>query len=175
MAALVRACEARDFPAKAVLVISNKPDASGIELAERLGVPVRTCDHTQFASKADFENALCDLLDAAQPDIICLAGFMRILGPTYFARIKVPTLNIHPSLLPKYKGLNTHRAALEAGDAEHGCSVHAVTDKLDDGDILSQRRIPILPDDTVETLTARLKPEEHIAYPEAVRKLCASL
>ena len=160
-----------DHPARAVLVVSNDPDAGGLAKAQKLGIPTASVDHKPFGKdRAAFEAALQDTLEAAAPDIICLAGFMRILTPDFTAKWDGRMLNIHPSLLPKYKGLHTHARALEAGDTEHGCSVHEVTAALDDGPILGQARLSVSPDDTPDTLAARLLPLEHALYPAVLRR-----
>lgn len=170
MVALVRSMQG-DHPARPVLVLSNDPDAGGLDKARGLGVPTMAIDHKPFGKdRAAFETALQQALAAAQPDIICLAGFMRILTPDFTARWAGRMLNIHPSLLPKYKGLHTHARALEAGDTEHGCSVHEVTAALDDGPILGQARLTIAPDDTPVTLATRLLPLEHQLYPLVLRR-----
>lgn len=171
MQALINACANPDFPAEVAAVISNKADAGGLAIAHDHNIPTRVISHKDFASKAAFETALTDIINSYDPDIVCLAGFMRVLGSTYFERVSVPTLNIHPSLLPKHKGLHTHEAVLAAGDAEHGCTVHIVTPELDDGEIIVQKSIPVLAGDTPDTLAARLLVEEHKAYAEAVAVL----
>lgn len=160
-----------DHPCKPCLVLSNNPDAGGLERAQSHGIPTAAVDHRPFGrDRAAFEAALSGpLLDAA-PDIIALAGFMRVLTPEFVTRYSGRMLNIHPSLLPKYKGLYTHARAIEAGDAEAGCSVHEVTPELDDGPILGQARVPILPGDTSETLAARVLPLEHALYPAVLRR-----
>ncbi len=173
MKALIAACEQPDFPATVSLVISNVPNAGGIEYAQQHGIPTLVINHKDFENRAAFEAELCAALKDI--DLVCLAGFMRILGPTFFQLNKIPVLNIHPSLLPKHKGLHTHEAVLEAGDQVHGCTVHIVTPELDDGDIIVQRQVPVLAEDTSEILAARVLIEEHKAYPEAVRLLAARL
>lgn len=160
-----------DHPARPVLVISNDPDAGGLAKARAMSIPTFAVDHKPFGKdRAGFEAALQQALAAAKPDIICLAGFMRILTPEFTAQWEGRMLNIHPSLLPKYKGLHTHARAIEAGDAEHGCTVHEVTAALDDGPILGQARIPIEDGDTPDTLAARLLPMEHKLYPAVLRR-----
>ena len=160
-----------DHPARPVLVISNVPDAGGLSKAEALGVPTAVVDHKAFGKDREaFEAELDRVLAAADPDIVCLAGFMRILTPEFTRKWEGKTLNIHPSLLPKYKGLHTHERAIEAGDTEHGCSVHEVTAELDGGPILGQAMIAIRPDDTAESLAARLLEWEHKLYPEVLRR-----
>ncbi|MFQ6548175.1 phosphoribosylglycinamide formyltransferase [Aestuariibius sp. 2305UL40-4] len=172
MEALVRSMTG-DHPARPVLVVSNVPGAGGLDRAARLGVPTATVDHRAFDSRAAFETALQDILTKARPDLICLAGFMRILTPTFVKRWPGQILNIHPSLLPKYPGLHTHARALEAGDTEHGATVHEVTPVLDDGPILGQIRLPILGSDTPETLAKRLLPLEHDLYARVLRRVAA--
>ncbi len=160
-----------DHPARPVLVLSNVPDASGLVKAQDLGIPTASVDHRPYGKDRDaFDAELTRVLIAAQPDVICLAGFMRILTPGFTARWADRLLNIHPSLLPKYKGLDTHARAIEAGDAEAGCTVHQVTAELDDGPILGQARVPILPDDTADTLAARVLPMEHRLYPLVLQR-----
>ena len=165
METLVRSM-AGDHPARACLVLSNRPGAGGLAKAEALGVETAVVDHKPFAGdRAAFEAELQDTLIKARPDIICLAGFMRILTPDFVGNWAGRMLNIHPSLLPKYRGLNTHARAIEAGDDEAGCTVHVVTGDLDDGPILGQARVPILTGDTAEDLAARVLVQEHRLYP----------
>lgn len=171
MLALIRDMAERDHPAKPVLVLSNDPAAAGLQRAADLGVATAAVDHRPFGrDRAAFEAALLEPLLAAGPDIICLAGFMRILTPGFVTRFQGRMLNIHPSLLPKYPGLHTHQRALDAGDAEAGCSVHEVTADLDAGPILGQARVPVLPGDTAETLAARVLTQEHRLYPAVLRR-----
>lgn len=159
-----------DHPARPVLVLSNDPAAAGLARAEGLGVPTAAVDHRPFGRDcAAFEAALAVPLQAAAPDLVCLAGFMRILTPAFVARW--PMVNIHPSLLPAYPGLDTHARALAAGDAEAGCTVHEVTADLDAGPILGQARVPVLPGDTPEALAARVLAAEHRLYPAVLRRL----
>lgn len=173
MVALVRSMTG-DHPARPVLVASNDPAAKGLERAADLGVPVAAVDHRPFkGDRAAFEAALLRPILAARPDILCLAGFMRVLTAGFVGRFAGRMLNIHPSLLPRYPGLHTHRRALEAGDAEAGCTVHEVTPVLDDGPILGQARVPILPGDTAETLAARVLVMEHRLYPAVLRRFAA--
>ncbi len=161
-----------DHPARPVLVLSNRPDAGGLEKASSRGIATAVVDHKSFADRENFEAALTAELEAISPDIICLAGFMRILTPDFVARWEGQILNIHPSLLPKYPGLRTHARALEAGDTEAGCSVHLVTPDLDAGPILGQARVPIVTGDTPETLAARVLVEEHRLYPSVLKAFC---
>ncbi|WP_108482461.1 phosphoribosylglycinamide formyltransferase [Oceaniglobus ichthyenteri] len=164
-----------DHPARPVLVVSNTPDAGGLAKAADMGVPTAIVDHRPFrGDRVAFEQALHETLIAARPDIICLAGFMRILTPGFVARWQGRILNIHPALLPKYRGLNTHARAIEAGDDAAGCSVHLVTAELDDGPVLGQTPVPILPGDTSDTLAARVLSAEHRLYPAVLRQFAAA-
>lgn len=163
-----------DHPARPVLVASNDPDAGGLIKAAEMGVPIAAIDHRQFrGDRPGFEAALLAPLLAAEPDVICLAGFMRILTSDFVQRFAGRMLNIHPSLLPKYPGLNTHARAIEAGDSEAGCTVHEVIPDLDAGPILGQARVPILPGDTPADLAARVLIEEHQLYPAMLRQFLA--
>jgi phosphoribosylglycinamide formyltransferase-1 len=163
-----------DHPARPVLVLSNVPGAAGLDHARERGVPVAVVDHRPFrGDRAAFEAALERVLAEARPDIICLAGFMRILTPAFVARHEGRILNIHPSLLPKYPGLDTHARALAAGDEEAGCSVHVVTGELDAGPLLGQARVPVAAGDTPETLAARVLDMEHRLYPAVLRRYAA--
>ncbi|QYX55674.1 phosphoribosylglycinamide formyltransferase [Roseovarius sp. SCSIO 43702] len=160
-----------DHPARPVLVLSNVPGAGGLAKAEAREVETAVVDHRKFhGDRTAFEQALHERLEQAEPDIVCLAGFMRILEDWFVARWDGKMLNIHPSLLPKYPGLDTHARALEAGDAEAGCTVHEVTAELDAGPILGQARVPVKPGDTPETLAARVLRQEHVLYPKVLRR-----
>ncbi|MAQ82523.1 MAG: phosphoribosylglycinamide formyltransferase [Maritimibacter sp.] len=160
-----------DHPARAVLVGSNDPQAGGLAKAADMGIETFAVDHRPFkGDRPAFEAALRERIDAARPDILCLAGFMRILTAGFIQAYEGRMLNIHPSLLPKYKGLHTHERALEAGDAWHGCTVHEVTAELDDGPILGQARVPVEPGDTPDTLAARVLTMEHRLYPAVLRR-----
>lgn len=173
MVALVESMVA-DHPARPVLVLSNVPGAGGLDKAHALGVPTAVVDHRPHGKDRDaFEAALQAELDKVRPDILCLAGFMRVLTEGFVSRWEGRMLNIHPSLLPKYRGLNTHARAIEAGDAEAGCTVHEVTAELDGGPVLGQARVPILPGDTAQTLAARILPMEHRLYPAVLRRYAA--
>ena len=163
-----------DHPARPCVVLSNRPGAGGLARAEALGVPGRAIDHTAFDSRAAFDQALLAALDEHAPDILCLAGFMRVLTPEFTAHWAGRCLNIHPSLLPKYPGLRTHARALEAGDAHHGCSVHEVTEVLDGGPILGQARLSIRPGENAEDLAARVLPLEHRLYPMVLRRYASA-
>lgn len=172
MLALVRDMTG-DHPARPVLVAANDPAAAGLARAQALGIPTAALDHRAHAGRAQFEEALARRIDAARPDILCLAGFMRILTPGFVARYAGRMLNIHPSLLPRYPGIDTHARALAAGDTEAGCTVHEVTAALDAGPILGQARVPILPGDTPDTLAARVLGVEHHLYPAVLRRFAA--
>ncbi|WP_347916983.1 phosphoribosylglycinamide formyltransferase [Paracoccus marcusii] len=163
-----------DHPARPVLVASNDPQAGGLARAAELGVPTASVDHRDFPrDRAGFEQALLQPLLAARPDIICLAGFMRILTPDFVQRFQGRMLNIHPSLLPKYPGLDTHARAIAAGDAEAGCTVHLVTPELDAGPALGQARVPIMPGDNAATLATRVLVQEHRLYPAVLRRFAS--
>ena len=173
MLALVRSMTG-DHPARPVLVASNDPQAAGLARAADLGVATAAVDHRPFkGDRAAFEAELLKPLLAARPDILCLAGFMRVLTAGFVDHFTGRMLNIHPSLLPKYPGLHTHQRALDAGDAEAGCTVHEVTSVLDDGPILGQARVPVLPGDTAEALAARVLVMEHRLYPAVLRRFAA--
>jgi phosphoribosylglycinamide formyltransferase-1 len=163
-----------DHPARAVLVGSNDPDAGGLKKAADMGVDTFAVDHRPFKGDREaFQAELLTHLKAAQPDIVCLAGFMRVLTESFVREFDGRMLNIHPSLLPKYKGLHTHARAIEAGDTEAGCTVHLVTPALDDGPILGQARVPILAGDTPDALAARVLVQEHQLYPAVLRRFAA--
>ncbi len=172
MVRLVEDMGHEDHPARPVLVLSNRPEAAGLDKARALGVPVAAVDHKGFGGdRAAFEAALRGVIDASAPDILCLAGFMRILTPEFIAAYAGRMLNIHPSLLPLYPGLHTHERALAAGDAAHGCTVHEVTADLDAGPILGQARLAVQPGDTASTLAARVLKMEHLLYPAVLRRV----
>jgi phosphoribosylglycinamide formyltransferase-1 len=168
-------CEAlarAGLPAAVVGVISNEPEAHGLRTAAALGIPTTIVHHRSHAQREDFEAALAEKIDAFAPDLVVLAGFMRVLTPGFVSRYGGRLLNIHPSLLPSFPGLRTHRRALEAGVRIHGCTVHFVTPSLDAGPIVIQAAVPVLPDDSEATLAARVLAEEHRIYPQAVRWFC---
>lgn len=160
-----------DHPGEAVLVVSNVPGAGGLAKAQARGIATALVDHRQFESREDFEADLITVLDHAEADILCFAGFMRILTDGFIARYAGRMLNIHPSLLPKYPGLHTHQRALDAGDTAHGCTVHEVTTELDGGPILGQARVAILPNETADALAARVLVQEHKLYPAVLRRV----
>jgi phosphoribosylglycinamide formyltransferase-1 len=150
------------------LVISNKSDAYGLERARRANIATQVIDHREYANREDFDAALMAVLDAERPQLIVLAGFMRILSSAFVQHYQGLILNIHPSLLPKYPGTNTHQRAIDAGETEHGVSVHFVTEELDGGPVIAQERVPVLPQDTARELAARVAAQEHVLYPQVV-------
>ena len=163
-----------DHPARPALVLSNRADAGGIDWAKGQGIATEVVDHRPFkGDRAAFEAEIAARLVPYAIDLICLAGFMRVLTAGFVVPWEGRMLNIHPSLLPKYRGLHTHARALAAGEAEVGCSVHEVTAELDEGPILGQARVPVLSDDTPETLAARVLTQEHILYPAVLRRFAA--
>ncbi|MEX1233812.1 MAG: phosphoribosylglycinamide formyltransferase [Roseovarius sp.] len=163
-----------DHPARPALVLSNRADAGGLQKAAARGIATEVVDHRPHGEdRAGFEAALHSAIMAHRPDIICLAGFMRVLTEGFVSRWQGRMINIHPSLLPKYRGLHTHRRALEAGEAEAGCTVHEVTAALDDGPLLGQARVPVAPQDTEAALAARVLEAEHRLYPAVLRRFAA--
>jgi phosphoribosylglycinamide formyltransferase 1 len=168
MVSIARACLAGEINAQIRVVISDRPGVGGLASARELGIEALTIPWPGAGNRAAFEHALTEALDAQPTDLVVLAGFMRILSPGFVARYAGRMLNIHPSLLPKYTGLHTHRRALEAMDKEHGASVHFVTAELDGGPLVLQSRVPILPGDTEADLTARVQATEHIIYPQVI-------
>ena len=168
MTALVEAARAPDFPAEIVGVFSNRADAPGLQYAWLAGVPTAVASHKDFASREAFDAHVQTILDGWNADLVCLAGFMRILSTPFAERWQGRMLNVHPSLLPLFKGLKPQQQALDAGVTESGCTVHWVIPDLDDGPAILQRRVPVLTGDTAETLSARILVEEHKAYPDAL-------
>ncbi len=160
---------AADLPVEIKAVISNREDAYGLERAHQAGIETRILDHNEFDDRESYDQSLGDLIEEYRPSLVIMAGFMRILTPELVRRFHGRMLNIHPSLLPKYRGLHTHQRALEAGEKEHGASVHFVTEELDGGPIIIQALVPVLADDTQDSLAARVLQQEHIIYPEAIR------
>jgi phosphoribosylglycinamide formyltransferase 1 len=171
--ALIDAAAAPDYPAEIALVISNIPEVYGLERARAAGIETATLPHNNYPDRATFEQALAHALREAGCDIVCLAGFMRVLGGAFVAQWPNRMLNVHPSLLPSFKGLHTQRKALEAGVTLAGCSVHIVTPDLDDGPILAQAAVPVLPGDTEDSLSARILEQEHRIYPAALAWLAS--
>lgn len=171
MAALIDAASMPDYPAEIVLVVSNRPDAAGLNYALAQGVPTAVVDHRQFDSREAFDAAVDVRLRDAGVEIVCLAGFMRLLSTPFVERWRGRMLNIHPSLLPEFKGLDTHARALAAGVKTHGCTVHFVAPELDSGPIILQAKVPVHEGDSADALAARVLAEEHRIYPEALRLL----
>ena len=169
MEAVVRAAQREGWPARVAAVISNKPDAQGLAFAEAHGIPTAVVPSKEYPDRASFDAALQREIDRFSPDLVVLAGFMRILTAPFVEHYAGRMLNIHPSLLPAFPGLDTHKKALEAGVPEHGATVHFVTAELDHGPMVAQARVAVLPGDTEETLAARVLVEEHKLYPYAVR------
>ncbi len=172
MTALIEAAKAEDFPAEIVLVVSNRPDAAGLAHARQAGIATVVVDHAPYGTDREaFERALDATLAAQRIEIVCLAGFMRLLSPWFVTRWNGRMLNIHPALLPQFKGLHTHRRALEAGVAQHGATVHFVVPEMDSGPIVVQESVTVMRSDTEETLAARVLEVEHRIYPRALRLL----
>ena len=172
MVALAEAARADDYPAEIVLIISNRPNAAGLDKAREMGIDALAIDHKDYPSRESFESDLNEALNDANVQIVCCAGFMRVLTPFFTRLWPNRLLNIHPSLLPKYKGLHTHKRALEAGDKVHGCTVHYVNEELDGGAIIQQAEIDIHAGDTAETLAERLIPIEHNLYVRSLKLVC---
>jgi formyltetrahydrofolate-dependent phosphoribosylglycinamide formyltransferase len=176
MQALIEAARAPDYPAEIALVLSNKPEAPGLEIARGFGVAARAIPAKPFGRDREaHERALDAVLQEQKIAIVCLAGYMRILTPWLVNRWSGRMLNIHPSLLPAYKGLETHARVLAAGEVRHGCTVHLVTEGMDEGPILAQAEVPVQPGDTEEALAARVLTQEHLLYPAALAKLVRTL
>lgn len=166
--AIIDACRANKITGNVVAVLSNKADAYGLKRAKLADIPAYFIDPTLYNDRTDYDKALIEQIDAYQPDIVVLAGFMRILSPDFVTHYQHKLLNIHPSLLPKYPGLHTHRQVLANKDSFHGVTVHFVTEELDGGPMIIQARIPVLPDDTEQSLQARIQTEEYRIYPLAI-------
>lgn len=175
MVSLVDAMQAGEIDAEPVLVLANSADAGGLKKAQARGVPTAVVDHREYSDRASFEAEISRILADYAPDMICLAGFMRVLTGGFTANWEGKMLNIHPSLLPKYKGLHTHQRALDAGESEGGVSVHLVTAELDDGPILGQVAVPILDGDTADDVAARVLVEEHKLYPKVLGEFVKTL
>lgn len=171
--ALIDAAAAPDYPAEIVLVLSNLPDAKGLERAEAAGIPTRVIPHRDYETRAAFEVALTEALSQTGADLVCLAGFMRVLTEAFVGRWQGRLINIHPSLLPAFPGLDTHARALAAGVKLHGCSVHLVSAEVDKGPIIGQAAVPVLPEDDEAALAARVLEAEHRLYPLCLRLLAA--
>ncbi len=167
--ALLEACAGADFPARIVLVVSNRADAPGLSLAQAAGVPVKVLPHRDFASRDAFDAAVSEAFESVAVELICMAGFMRLLSAGFVERWRDRLINIHPALLPAFKGLDTHRRALAAGAKEHGCTVHYVRHEMDSGPVIGQAAVPVLPGDSADTLAARVLEAEHRLYPHCLR------
>jgi phosphoribosylglycinamide formyltransferase 1 len=168
MRALIEAARAPDYPAEIALVMSNRPEAGGIAYARAAGIPTKIIDHKIHAHREYFERTMQVMLELHRIEIVCLAGFMRLLSPWFVSQWQGRMLNIHPALLPAYKGLNTHARALADRAKTHGCTVHYVVPEMDAGPVILQASVPVLPGDTPQTLAARVLAEEHRIYPEAL-------
>ena len=169
MEAILRAASAENWPAQIAAVISNTAKAAGLTTASAAGIAARVVEHVAYPDRAQFDQALMTVIDEYSPDLVILAGFLRILTPEFVEHYHGRMLNIHPSLLPSFPGLDTHRRALEAGVKFHGATVHFVTPELDHGPIIEQATVPVLDTDTEDTLAARVLEQEHVIYPRAVR------
>jgi len=170
--AIIDACELDNYPGSVVGVVSNKSDAYGLSRANNSNIATVVLSHKDFESRENYDQALITKIDQLTPDVIVLAGFMRILTPDFVQHYQGKLLNIHPSLLPKYQGLNTHQRAIDAGDKEHGVSVHFVTEELDGGPVILQAKVPVFDGDTSDDLAARVHEQEHRIYPLVVKWLC---
>lgn len=170
--AIIQACQKGAINGKVVKLISNVPDAFALERARLANIPAKAIDHKAFSGRQSFDLALASEIDAAKPDIVLLAGFMRILSEDFVDKYIGKLLNIHPSLLPKYPGLNTHQRAIDNGDKEHGTSVHFVTPELDGGPVILQAKVPVFEDDNADDLASRVLVQEHNIYPIVVNWLC---
>lgn len=163
--AIMAAVDNGRLDAEVTVVLSNRADAGGLARADAAGIATRVLDHRQYDSREAFDQAMIEALDDYRPDTVVLAGFMRILSPLFVRHYAGRLINIHPSLLPKYRGLHTHARALEAGDRQHGCSIHFVTEELDGGPLIAQAPLAILANDTVDSLSKRVQQREHLLYP----------
>ncbi len=170
--ALIEACAALEYPAEIALVVSNNPDAKGLGRAAAAGIPFHVIDHREFEGREDFEAAVDAVLNEADAELVCLAGFMRLLTESFVNRWRDRLINIHPSLLPAFKGINIHERVIADGARFSGCTVHFVRPTMDDGPIIVQSVVPVLPEDTAETLAVRVVATEHRCYPLAVRLIC---
>ena len=173
MKSIVEAVKSGSLDVTVAAVISNRPDAAGLLYAQQQNIPTAAIDHTQFESRQSFDHAMAKKIDHYSPKLVVLAGFMRILTTEFVEHFAGKLINIHPALLPKFKGLNTHQRAIDAGEKEHGASVHIVTAELDDGPVVLQARVAVLEGDTEQTLAARVLEQEHTLYPKAIAQLIA--
>lgn len=175
MKALVQACEKDDFPAEVVLVVSNKRDATGLEFAVQKRIQTIVIDHKNFSSREDFDKRMSEEIEKSGTEIVCLAGFMRLLSAWFVNRWFDKLINIHPSLLPEFKGSNAVGDAIRACVKESGCTVHFVREEMDSGPIILQASVPVLPNDSKETLAAKILKEEHRIYPESLKIICEKI
>ncbi len=171
MQSIVKSIQENELNAEVSAVISNRPEAPGLTFAQQCDITTRTLDHKNFVNREAFDQQLIELIDTFKPDYVVLAGFMRILSAEFVQHYANRLINIHPSLLPKFKGMHTHQRAIEAGETEHGATVHFVTEELDAGPVILQAKVPVMADDTEQTLAARVLIEEHKLYPDALRLL----
>ncbi|NQY35459.1 MAG: phosphoribosylglycinamide formyltransferase [Alteromonadaceae bacterium] len=170
--AIINACKSENYPGDVVGVISNKANVYGLTRAQEENIDAQVLSHQSYDSRESYDQALIKLIDTFKPDLVVLAGFMRILTPAFVQNFNGKLLNIHPSLLPKYQGLNTHQRAIDAGDTEHGVSVHFVTEELDGGPVILQAKVPIFAGDSADDLIARVHEQEHRIYPLVVKWFC---
>lgn len=170
--AIVDACADGKIAGQVTAVISNKADVFGLERAKKADIPSHVLNHKAYDSRELYDQALVKLIDQYQPDVVVLAGFMRILTAEFVNHYQGKLINIHPSLLPKYQGLDTHQRAIDAGDEHHGCSVHFVTEELDGGPVILQAKVPVFADDDVDSLSQRVHVQEHLIYPMVVKWMC---
>lgn len=170
--AIIDACKCENYGGDVVAVVSNKADAYGLIRAQEANIATATLSHKEFESREDYDAELIDTINQYQPDLVVLAGFMRILTANFVQTFQGRLINIHPSLLPKYQGLNTHQRAIDAGDNEHGVSVHFVTEELDGGPVVLQAKVPVFPEDTASDLAQRVHQQEHRIYPLVVNWCC---
>lgn len=175
MEAIVQACATEGWPARIAAVVSNRPDAAGLQFAQARGIATAVVDHKRFTDREAFDAELARVVNGYAPDVVVLAGFMRILTPGFVAQFEGRMLNVHPSLLPAFPGLGTHQRAIEAGCKVAGATVHFVTPELDHGPIIAQAAVAVLPGDTEQTLSARVLSREHVLYPRAVRWMVEGL
>ena len=171
MAALIEAARDPEYPAEIVLVLSNRPEAAGLLTARDAGIAVAAVDHKIHAGREDFERSMQALLEIHRIDLVCMAGFMRLVTPWFVGQWDGRMINVHPALLPSFRGLNTHERALEAGVKVHGCTVHFVVAAMDEGPILAQAAVPVLDGDTSESLARRVLAQEHVIYPQALARV----
>jgi phosphoribosylglycinamide formyltransferase-1 len=174
MRSIIDAASRGELDVDIAAVISNRPAAPGLDFAASAGIATQVVDHKSYDSRESFDAAMASTIDSYQPDFVILAGFMRILTAGFVEHYAGRLINIHPSLLPKFKGLHTHERAIEAGEKEHGASVHFVTAELDDGPVILQASVPVLADDNADTLAARVLEQEHLLYPAAIKKLVST-